>query len=80
MDDATLLLREAADQEHPGAAVSVGWIHDQFGPTRDDRLAFLYYEKAAQQGHTASLFNTGLLRESGRGCEQSYALAADATR
>ena len=36
-----------------------------------------YYEKAAQQGHTRSQSNLGVLYAQGRGCEQSYERAAE---
>ena len=52
MDQAVAMLREAADQGHMRAQ---GYCGDLYGLGRgvaqDDRLAFMYYEKAAQQGH-----------------------------
>ena len=48
-----------------------------FGVAKDDRLAFVYHEKAAQQGHPGAQFNTGVYYREGQGCEQSYGRAAE---
>ena len=45
--------------------------------TQDQQLAFMYYEKAAQQGHSGSQFNAGNHHRDGRGCHQSYEQAAE---
>ena len=54
MDQAVAMLREAADQGHVEAQA---WCGSPYGCGRgvaqDDRLAFLYYEKGAQQGDAA---------------------------
>ena len=47
------------------------------GVVKDDRLVFVYVEKAAQQGHALSQLNTGVCYDRGKGCEQSYKRAAD---
>ena len=44
---------------------------------KDDRLAFVYGEKAAQQGQALSQYNTGVCYYRGQGCEQSSERAAD---
>ena len=43
----------------------------------DQQLALMYYEKAAQQGHSGSQFNAGNHHRDGRGCHQSYEQAAE---
>ena len=43
---------------------------------KDNRLAFVCIEKAAQQGQAGSQLNTGLWYYHGKGCEQSYERAA----
>ena len=47
------------------------------GVAKDERLAFVYYEKAAQQGSPGAQFNTGVYYRDGRGCEQSYERSAE---
>ena len=52
MDQAVAMLREAADQGHMNAQARCGAIYGfGFGAAKDDRLAFVYTERAAQQGH-----------------------------
>ena len=47
------------------------------GVAKDDCLAFVYSEKAAQQGRRNAQFNTGVSYRDGRGCDQSYERAAE---
>ena len=78
MDQAVVMLREAADQGHVDAQATCGDICGfGHGVAKDDRLAFVYTEKAAQQGHRECEFNTGVYYRDGLGCEQSYALAVE---
>ena len=71
MDQAVAMLREAADQGHMGAQGYCGALYDfGFGVAKDDRLAFVYYERAAGQGRAVSQHNTGGCYYQGRGCEQ----------
>ena len=76
MDEARAMLREAADQGHMEAQFHCGVMYGfGWGVAKDDRLALMYYEKAARQGHSVSQFNAGNYRI-GRRCEQSYERAA----
>ena len=60
MDHAVAMLREAADQGHMKAQAYVGELYTfGDGVAKDDRLAFVYYEKAAQQGDALSLSRGG---------------------
>ena len=78
MDQAVAMLREAADQGHMAAQACCGAIYDfGCGVAKDERLAFVYYEKSAQQGHLLCEFNTGLNYEDGLGCDPSYERAAE---
>ena len=78
MDQSRALLREAADQGHMMAQAIVGDLYDfGRGVATDDRLAFVYHEKAARQGWAISQFNAGNFCRDGRGCEQSYERAAE---
>ena len=78
MDKAVAMLREAADQGHMRAQAYCGDIYGfGCGVAKDDRLAFVYNEKAAQQGHLVAQFNTGISYRIGRGCDQSYERAAE---
>ena len=47
------------------------------GVAKDECVAFVYYEKAAQQGDRVAQYNTGNCYEDGRGCDQSYERAAE---
>jgi len=81
MDQAVAMLREAADQGHMRAQGYCGNLYCLGrGVAQDDRLAFLYYEKAAQQGHgsvcVACQSNLAACYVQGRGCEQSHERAA----
>ena len=77
-DQAVAMLREAADQGHLGAQMECGDIY-KFGRgvAKDDRLAFMYHEKAAQQGRLVTQHNTGTNYRDGLGCDQSYERAAE---
>ena len=78
MDQAVVMLREAADQEHMDAQVICGSIYGfGYGMAEDDRLAFVYTEKAAQQGHTQCEHKIGIYYRDSLGCEQSHELAAE---
>ena len=44
---------------------------------KDDRLNFVYSEKAARQGDVFCQFNTGNNYHHGLGCEQSHEQAAE---
>ena len=48
-----------------------------FGVAKDDRLGFVYTEKAARQGLRMAQYNTGVDSRDGHGCEQSYERAAE---
>ena len=78
MNQAVALLREAADQ---GYMVAQAHIADRyrfgFGVAQDDRLAFVYDEKAAQQGYPDAQYNTGISYRDGLRCDQSYERAAE---
>ena len=58
-------------QAHCGDLYDCGW-----GVVKDDRVALMYYEKAAQQGDDRCQSNAGLFYREGRGCEQSHERAA----
>ena len=78
MDQSHALLLEAAAQGHMDARAVCGEIYAfGMGVVRDQRLAFMYNEKAAQQGHIASQCNMGVHYDKGFGCEQSYERAAE---
>ena len=78
MDEAVAMLREAADQGHMAAQACCGNVYGfGEGVAKDERLAFVYDEKAAQQGGIVSQYNTGNRHRDGRGCEQSYERAAE---
>ena len=78
MDQAVAMLREAADQGHMEAQGCCGDIYGHgWGVAKDDHLCFVYTERAAQQGHPASEFNTGVYYRDGLGCEQSFVRAAE---
>ena len=47
-----------------------------FGVAKDDELAFMYHERAAQQGWAVSQHNTGIRYRDGQGCKQNYLRAA----
>ena len=77
MDQAVAMLREAADQGHMKAQATCGNLYFfGMGVAEDERLAFVYHEKAAQQGNAVSQQNTGVCYDRGKGCEQSYEQAA----
>ena len=77
MDEARAMLREAADQGHMEAQFLCGVLYGfGYGVANDDRLALMYYEKAARQGDSVSQFNAGNDYYDGIGCEQSYERAA----
>ena len=78
VDEAVAMMREAADQDHRGAQAHCGNVYGLgFGVVKDDRLALVYYEKAAKQGGIVSQFNTGIYYAMGRGCDQNYERAAE---
>ena len=53
MDQALTMLREAADQGHMEAQASTGDLYGfGWGVAKNERLAFVYMEKAAKQGHS----------------------------
>ena len=61
MDQAVAMLREAANQGHVKAQACCGNLYTfGHGVAQDDRLAFVYYEKAAQQGDRGAQYNTGI--------------------
>ena len=78
MEQAVAMLREAADQGHMLAQAHCGMLYGLggHGVAKDDRLDFVYSEKAAQQGDVFSQFNTGNNYHHGLGCEQSHERAA----
>ena len=61
-----------AAQAHCGNVYDFSW-----GVVKDDRLALVYYEKAAKQGHVGSQYNTGNCYLNGQGCDQNYERAAE---
>ena len=78
MDQAVAMLREAADQGHIGGQACCGSIYGfGWGVVRDERLAFVYTEKGAQQGHPGCECNTGVYYRDGLVCAQSYTRAAE---
>ena len=78
MDQSRALLLEAAAQGHMMAQVICGDIYGfGRGVAKDERLAFVYHEKAAQQGHLSSQNNMGVHYMNGLGCEQSFERAAE---
>ena len=78
MDQARALLLEAAAQGHMDAQGICGDIYCfGHGVAKDERLAFVYHEKAARQGRMVSQANMGVYYYNGFGCEQSYELAAE---
>ena len=78
MDAARAMLAEASDQGHLDAQVLCGDIYSSgWGVPKDDRLAFLYHERAAEQGDVEAMFNTGFSFENGLGCEQNDERAAE---
>ena len=77
MDQAVVMLREAADQGHMMAQAYCGNVYFcNWGVAKDENLALVYHEKAARQGHSTSQYNTANSYYDGRGCEQSYERAA----
>ena len=51
MGQAVAMLKEAADQGHMEAQARCADLYDfGWGVAKDERLAFVYHEKAAQQG------------------------------
>ena len=78
MDQAVAMLREAANQGHVKAQGCCGDLYSfGDGVAKDDRLAFVYYEMAAQQGDARCQHNAGIHYRNGQGCEQSYERAAE---
>ena len=78
MDEAVVMLREAADQGHVGAQGCCGCLY-MFGcgVAKDERLGFVYTERAARHGLGWAQFNTGVNYQEGKGCDQSYERAAE---
>ena len=78
MNQAVAMLREAADQGH---TMAQGYCGDMYtfgwGVAKTERLAFLYDEKAAQQGERDAQCNTGIRYRDGLGCDQSYERSAE---
>ena len=53
MDEAVVMLREAADQGHMNAQAHIADVYGfGFGVAKDGHLSFLYQERAAQQGYS----------------------------
>ena len=78
MDEAVAMLREAADQGHMVAQACCGCVYmDGFGVAKDERLGFVYSERAARQGLGWAQHNTCVNYRVGRGCDQSYERAAE---
>ena len=78
MDQAVIMLKEAADQGHGNAQEYYGCLHEfGWGVAKDDRLCLVYFEKAAEEGDARCQLKTGLFYRFGRGCEQSYERAAE---
>ena len=46
------------------------------GVAKDERLAFVCYEKAAEQGHMVCQYNLGIRYREGLGCEKKFEQAA----
>ena len=64
---------EAAAQGHMIARAQCGFMYDfAEGVAKDERLAVVYYEKAAQQRHIVSQYNLGYCYRDGVGCEENY--------
>ena len=65
--------KEAANQGHMEAQAHCGTLYNfEWGVAKDDRLAFEYYEKAAQLEDAGSQINVGVCFRAGQGCGQSY--------
>ena len=78
MDEAVVMLREAADQGHVWAQATYGSLYMcGHGVARDERIGFVYSERAARQGLGFAQVNTGVFYRDGKGCEQSYERAAE---
>ena len=71
--------REAADQGHAQAQAYCGDLYVcGHRVAKDDRLAFVYYEKGAQQGQAECQSNLDNFYFQGRrGCEQNDERAAE---
>ena len=78
MGQAVGMLREAADQGHMLGQAHVADLYSHgWSVAKDDRRAFVYYEKAAKRGHPGCQHNIGLCYHYGRGCEQSHERAVE---
>ena len=78
LDQSRALFLEAAAQGHLDAQAMCGDMYRiGRGVPKDDRLAFVYHEKAAHQGRSRSQFLLGMLYHEGRGCEESGERAAE---
>ena len=78
MDQARALWLEAAAQGHMNAQANCGIVYEfGQGVAKDARLAFVYHEKAAQQGCALSQNNVGVYYIHGHGCVQSHERAAE---
>ena len=78
MDQAVAMLREAADQGHIEAQAVCWEVYSSGqGVAQDERLAFVYCERAAQEGHPRCECNTGVSYRDGLGCKQSFVQAAE---
>ncbi len=78
MNEAVAMLRESADQGHMEAQAYCGDLYlCGHGVAKDERLGFVYCERAARQGLGWAQYNTGVRYQKGLGCEQSYERAAE---
>ena len=72
-------MKEMADQGDVEACLSLAQFYDfRVGSgVADERMSFVYYEKAANLGHAESQHNLGCMWRDGRGCEQSHEQAVE---
>jgi hypothetical protein len=66
----------AANDGHSDSQFNVALMFEQgIGVNKDEKEAFIWYNKAASQGNVAAQFNLGVLYENGRGTNINYVKA-----
>ncbi|MGK9126272.1 SEL1-like repeat protein [Olivibacter sp. SA151] len=75
VDEAYVLLKQAADQGYADAMSDLGYIHTTFEEFLDDEKGFHWYLKGAELGSAYALNGLGLCYQHGYGTDQDYAKA-----
>ena len=66
LDEAEKWIRKAAEQGHIGAMVDMAQLNLFYKPTKDEKTAILWYQKAADRGQPEAQFMIGSYHYSGK--------------